>query len=459
MKRSARVGIVVMLSLWLTTPTASPAQTFKTLANFDDSNGAYPTYVVQANAGKLWGTTPGKGPTYCGTAFEMSLTGVLKTALNFSCNPNYPDGNEPQGLIQGTDGNFYGVTFSGGSNQEGTVFKLTPAGVLTTLVSFNGTNGSGPVGTLAEGTDGNFYGATYGGGDQYSYGTVFKVTSTGSLTTLYQFDFTHGAQPYAGVIQATDGDFYGTTYSGGAWGVGTAYKITTQGKLTVIYSFGEHSSDPFFPVTPLAQGSDGNFYGTTPYGGNSSNYGAVFKLAASGAFTTLYAFSGPDGYFPGGPLVQATDGNFYGTTGYNTTGQGTVFKVSPSGTLTTLHVFDGADGESPIAVVQETDGEFYGTTNLGGTSNVGTAFSLDTGLEPFVKTSPNSGGTGTKVIVLGNKLSGTTSVAFNGVAATFKVVSSTEITTTVPTGATTGKVTVTTASGTLKSNVEFRVIK
>jgi uncharacterized repeat protein (TIGR03803 family) len=312
---------------------------------------------------------------------------------------------------------------------------------------------------LTEGTDGNFYGATYGGGDQYSYGTVFRVTSTGTLTTLYQFDFTHGAQPYAGVIQATNGSFYGTTYSGGAWGGGTVYKITSHGTLTVIYSFGEHAYDPDFPVTPLVQGKDGNFYGTTPYGGNSSNYGAVFKLTPSGAFTPLYAFSGPDGYSPGGPLVQATDGNFYGTTAYNTTGQGTVFKVSPGGALKTLHVFDGTDGEMPVAVVQDTDGEFYGTTNLGGTSNVGTAFSLDTGLGPFVTTSPTSGEAGTKVIILGNKMNGTTSVAFKDVTATFKVVSSSEITTTVPTGATTGTVTVTTPSGTLKSNVEFRVAK
>jgi uncharacterized repeat protein (TIGR03803 family)/parallel beta-helix repeat protein len=437
----------------------SPAQVFKTLINFDESDGAYPAYMVQARDGNLWGTTPGKGSTYCGTAFKMSLTGVLTTALKFGCNPDYPDGNEPQGLIQGTDGNFYGVTFFGGSNQEGSVFRLTPEGVLTTLVSFNGANGSEPVGVLTEGTDGNFYGATYGGGDQYSYGTVFKVAPTGKLTTLYQFDFTHGAQPYAGVIQATDGSFYGTAYRGGAWGQGTVYKITSQGTLTVVYSFGEHAYDPNSPVTPLLQGKDGNFYGTTPYGGNTNNYGAVFKLTPSGAFTTLYAFSGPDGYSAGGPLVQATDGNFYGTTAYNTTGQGTVFKITPSGTLTTLHIFDGTDGEMPVAILQDTNGEFYGTTNLGGSSNLGTAFNLDSGLGPFVKTNPTSGKVATEVVILGNNMNGATSVAFNGTAATFKVVSSTEITTTVPTGATTGTVTVTIPNGTLKSSLEFRVTR
>jgi uncharacterized repeat protein (TIGR03803 family) len=457
MRSSGLAGAAIVILLWLTTTIISSAQVLKTLVNFDDSNGAYPTYLAQADDGKLWGATPGKGPTFCGTAFNMSLTGDLATALNFSCGPNDTDGNEPQGLIQGTDGNFYGVTFSGGSNEEGTVFKLTPSGALTTLASFNGPNGSGPVGTLTEGTDGNFYGATYGGGDQYSDGTVFKISPAGTLTTLYEFDFAHGAQPYAGVIQATDGNFYGTTYSGGAYGQGTVYKITSQGTLSVVYSFGEYDNDPFFPVTPLAQGKDGNFYGTTPYGGNSSNSGAVFKLTPDGVFTTLYAFSGPDGYSPGGPMVQATDGNFYGTTAYNTTGQGTIFELTPSGALTTLHVFDGTDGAMPVAVMQDTNGEFYGTTNLGGTSSVGTIFSLDMGLGPFVAMLRASGKIGAHVAILGNTLSGTTSVAFNGTSAMFKVVSGTEITTTVPVGATTGTVTVTAPGGTLKSNVEFRV--
>jgi uncharacterized repeat protein (TIGR03803 family) len=457
MKRSTTFSVVVMLVLWLTTATALPAQTFKTLVNFDDSNGAYPNDIVEASDGKLWGTTSGQGPTYCGTGFRMSLTGVPTSTLNFSCSPDFPDGNNPQGLTQGTDGNFYGVTFFGGSNEEGSVFKLTPTGVLTTLVSFNGSNGSGPVGTLTEGRDGSFYGATYGGGDQYGYGTVFQVTSTGTLTTLYQFDFTHGAQPYAGVIQATDGNFYGTTYSGGAWGGGTIYKITSQGTLTVVYSLGEYAYDPNSPVTALVQGKDGSLYGTTPYGGNNNNYGAVFKFTPQGVFSTLYAFSGPDGYSPGGPLVQATDGNLYGTTACNTTGQGTIFKITSGGTLTTLHTFDGADGESPIALVQDTNGMFYGVTNLGGTSNLGTTFSLGTGLGPFAKTVPASGQTGSKVTILGNKMFGATSVAFNGTTATFTVVSSTEITTTVPPGATTGTVTVTTPTGELKSNVKFQV--
>jgi uncharacterized repeat protein (TIGR03803 family) len=150
----------VMLLLLSVAAVPSRAQTFTTLVNFDDLNGAYPYFMVQGKDGTLRGTTSGTGPTYCGTAFGVSPGGALST-VTMRCSINFPDGNDPQGLIQGTDGNFYGVTFFGGANEEGSVFKLTPKGVLSSLVSFDGSNGSGPVGTLTEGTDGNFYGATY----------------------------------------------------------------------------------------------------------------------------------------------------------------------------------------------------------------------------------------------------------------------------------------------------------
>jgi uncharacterized repeat protein (TIGR03803 family) len=250
--------------------------------NFDESNGAYPYFLVQGIDGTVRGTTSGKGLTYCGTAFSVTPSGAFGS-VTMNCSINFPDGNAPQGLIQGTDGNFYGVTFFGGDNELGSVYKLTPQGVLTTLVSFDGSNGNGPVGTLTEGTDGNFYGATYGGGSQIGWGTVFKVTPQGALTTLHRFDFTHGSQPYAGVIQAADGNYYGTTYSGGTAGGGTIYKITSEGKFKVVYNFGGHAFDPFSPVTALVQGNDGNLYGTTPYGGNSNNYGSIFKLTPAGS--------------------------------------------------------------------------------------------------------------------------------------------------------------------------------
>ncbi len=449
-----RIYRVLVLCVVATIP--SPAQTLKTLVNFNGSNGAFPDDIVQTTSGKLWGTTDGSGSTSCGTVFKTTLAGSLTTPLTFNCNDG-PDGDEPGELIQGIDGDFYGVTFFGGSGGGGTVFKLTPSGSLTVLYNFGGSNLPGPVG-IVQGSDGDFYGATYGGGSA-GYGTVFKITPRGTLTTLYDFDFTHGAQPYAGLIEAGDGNFYGTTYSGGAYGVGTVYKMTPQGALTVLYSFGEHAYDPDFPVTRLVQGKDGDFYGTTPYGGGTDNDGVVYKITLGGVFTTLYAFSGADGYSPGGPLVQATDGSFYGTASGGANGEGIIFKITANDVLTTVHTFDGSDGAGPFRLIQDTNGKFYGLTG-GGTSNEGTVFSLNTGLRQFVSFLPplSSGKVGSKVEILGQGFEGTSGVFFDGIAAGFKVVSDTYLIATVPEGATTGFVTVATPVGTLKSNKKFKVI-
>jgi uncharacterized repeat protein (TIGR03803 family) len=217
------------------------------------------------------------------------------------------------------------------------------------------------------------------------------------------------------------------------------------------------------------QAGNGNFYGTTPYGGANSA-GTVFEMTSAGKLTTLYSFCSqpncPDGYYPSASLVQATNGNFYGTTpagGTKTPCGGTVFEMTSAGKLTTGHYFDVSSGCNPDGgLVQATNGFLYGTTSYGGSSNncykrCGTVFSLDPGLRAFVETQPTSGKMGARVIILGNDLTGATSVSFNGTAATYTLFSGTEIKTTVPTGATTGAVEVTTPNGTLKSNVVFRV--
>src|SRR5262249_27868354 len=163
-----------------------------------------------------------------------------------------------QGLTLGTDGNYYGVTFSGGTKNGGTVFKLTSGGALSVLYNFtpNGTTGSAPVGTLALGSDGNFYGATYSS-------SLFKITPSGTLTTFYTFCLKYGcpdgSQPYSSPILGRDGNFYGTTCGGGAYAGGTVYKITPQGKLTTLYSLGESAGAPSCPTAPLVQGKDGSF--------------------------------------------------------------------------------------------------------------------------------------------------------------------------------------------------------
>jgi uncharacterized repeat protein (TIGR03803 family) len=441
-------------------------------------------------------------------------------------------------MVQGTDGNLYGETEFGGGNSScgsigcGIIFKMTPQGEVTTLYTFCSSSscadGSGPSGGLVLGTDGNFYGATSGGG-LHNFGTVFRITPAGKLTTLHAFDYTDGWEAQArGLIQAANGSFYGTTLYGGAYGQGTAFEITASGTFTTLHSF---YGDPGCPgcVAPngLTQGVDGNLYGTTSGGGVTDNCnadstsGTFFQLTPAGTLTTLAVFCRLTGYRPNATLVQAANGNFYSTTaaGGDSThiDQGTVYDMTPTGSITSLHSFcqqtGCADGKTPIGLALGTDGNFYGTTlqadadhrgmvfeitpagqittlhsftatngnfidgsepigpmllhtngtfygftDLGGKTGSGTMFSLATGLQPFVGTIPTSGAAGTNVIILGTNLIGATAVSFNGTAAKFKVVSASEITTSVPVGATSGTVKVTTSSGKkLKSRVLFQV--
>jgi uncharacterized repeat protein (TIGR03803 family) len=292
-------------------------------------------------------------------------------------------------------------------------------------------------------------------------GTVFQLTPTGTLTTLYNFcsppNCSDGSGP-GGLIHATNGKLYGTTVAGGAGKRGTVFKMTPQGTLKTVYSF--HGPDGSGPGG-LIQATDGNFYGTTSWGG-ANNAGTVFQLTPTGTLTTLYNFC-PQGYCPAGAgpggLIQATDGNLYGTTYWDGAGYGTVFQITPGGTLTVLYTFNYTEGFGGTPLVQATDGNFYGSTGENVNQGVdGMIFSLSMRLGPFVKTLPSSGKVGRVVVILGNNLTGATSVTFNGTPATFTVCSTgTSIKTTVPSGATTGKVQATTPNGTLTSNVDFRV--
>jgi uncharacterized repeat protein (TIGR03803 family) len=451
-----------MLLLVAATAVALPAQTFTTLHSFNYTDGAQPyASLIQATNGNLYGTTETAGANTKGTIFKITPSGTLTTLHSF----DGTDGAYPYaGLIQAADGNFYGTTEQGGASNDGTIFKFTPGGTLTTLHSFNGTDGLYPYAGLVRGANGNFYGTTYYGGAN-GYGTVFKITPNGTLTTLHSFNNEmDGEYPYGSLVQATNGKFYGTTSYGGASGYGTLFKITPSGTLTTLYNFcvQTNCADGANPYGGLVQATNGTLYGTTVYGGAHSN-GAVFKVTTSGTLTILYSFctqtNCTDGANPYAGLGQATNGNFYGTTGAGgTNNNGTVFKITSNGTLTTMHTFIGTDGSFPYTgLVQDTNGTFYGTTLQGGVSSEGTVFSLSVGLGPFVKTNPTSGMVGAAVTILGTSLTGSTSVAFNGAAATFAVVSASEITTTVPTGATTGTVQVVTPGGTLKSNVSFTV--
>jgi uncharacterized repeat protein (TIGR03803 family) len=481
--RTRAALMLTTLMLVVAASTAATAQTFKTLHSFDLTDGATPyAGLVQTTNGNLYGVTGNGGATCCGgfgTVFKITPRSKLTTLYSFCSDyPSCPDGAYPYGgLIQATNGSLYGTTAVGGGakNGAGTVFEIALSGKLTTLHSFNDTDGTNPNAPLVQATNGNLFGTTVGAGANDS-GTVFQMTTGGKLTTLYNFcsqsNCTDGAYPSA-LVQATNGDFYGITVEGGANDVGTVFKITPSGKLTTLHSF--DGTDGRNPEAGLTQATNGDLYGTTLYGGANynefcgANCGTVFKITPSGTPMVLYSFCSKvnskgyctDGRNPEAGLVEATNGDLYGTTpegGAND--YGTVFKITPSGTLTTLHSFDYTDGGFPQAVLaQDTNGTFYGTTSAGGTNgyNVGTVFSLSVGLGPFAETQPTSGKVGAAVNILGTSLTGATSVTFKGTAAVFKVVSASLITTTVPTGATTGTVEVTTPKGTLKSNVPFRV--
>jgi uncharacterized repeat protein (TIGR03803 family) len=402
----------------------------------------------------------------CGTVFKITPGGALTTLHNFSDDAG---GWGPMpGLVLATNGDFYGVNSNGGSLGSGVAFKITAGGTLTTLLSFNYGEGANPNSVLVQATSGNLYGTTVNGGTTPCYvdgcGSIFEMTPAGALTTLPKFDFTDGWDPQnALMVQATNGDLYGETAGGGSFscpspaiGCGTVFKITPGGGFTSLHSF--NGTDGSIPFGGLVQGSDGNFYGTTFVGGANAD-GTVFKITPGGRVTVLHSFDGTDGLNPNAGLVLATDGSFYGTTtagGAN--GDGTIFKITPGGTLTTLHNFDGTDGVYANSVMlQATNGTFYGTTYAGGTSGDGTVFSLSTGLGPFVTFLPAARPVGGVVEILGQGFTGATGVSFNGTAALFTVKSDTYLTATVPAGATTGSITVTEPGGTLTSNKIFRV--
>jgi uncharacterized repeat protein (TIGR03803 family) len=241
------------------------------------------------------------------------------------------------------------------------------------------------------------------------------------------------------------------------------FKVIPGGTLTTLYSFCSRSgcADGSYPAGALVQDINGDLYGTTEDGGASGD-GTVFKITLSGSLTTLHSFGGTDGSFPNVALAQGVNGSLYGTTAFGgTNNAGTVFEITTTGTLTTLYNFCSkagcADGSQPAGLVQDTNGIFYGTTSYGGTYGYGTVFSLSVGLGPFVIMEPTSGAVEAAVKILGTGLTGATSVTFNGTPAAFTVVSSAEITTTVPAGATTGKVEVVIPTRTLSSNVPFLV--
>jgi uncharacterized repeat protein (TIGR03803 family) len=494
MKVMAFAKTACTIALLCVATAIASAQTFTTLLSFDGTDGNGGNSFAQGLDGNLYGGGGGGG-----AFFKMTSAGKLTTLYTFCIFTQAicPNGSGPSDVILGADGNFYGVTTYGGSYTApdcnvantgcGTVFKITPTGKLTTLYTFctqsGCPDGETPTSALVPGTDGNFYGTTSYGGTNGGGGTVFKITPTGELTTLYSFNYPTSPDGYdlsSGVAFGTNANLFGAANFGGTYGEGTLFELTLAGNLTVLYDFDISKFLNGAHVNGFTLASNGSLYGTTAGSGSSAcpaGCGTILKVTEAGKVSRFYTFCSQtncaDGSAPFAPVIQATDGNLYGTTtedGCYFCFGGTLYQITLAGKLTTLYSFCSQsgcpDGKQPYApLMQATNGSFYGTTSAGGTSqncgtNVGcgTAFSLSMGLAPFVEANPNFGKAGALVNILGNNLTGTTSVTFNGTSAKFKVISGTYLKAQVPTGATTGPIQITTTSSTLNSNVAFQVL-
>jgi uncharacterized repeat protein (TIGR03803 family) len=386
------LALLPALTAW-----AAAAEGLTTLVSFGVTNGASPVAgVMLAADGNLYGTTRIGGTHNFGTIFRLTPAGALTSLASFDgTNGAYPRG----ALAQTTNGGvlLYGTTSSGGASNLGTIFRSSPSGLITSLLSFTGLNGANPQSGLTLASDGHFRGSTYYGGTNdwpLGYGTAFHLTTNGQLTTEFSFANDSGAGPYAGLIQGNDGQYYGTTQVGGANGFGTVFKLTTAGSLTTLVSF--NSTNGAFPFARLAWVAPDSLYGTT-YSGGLSNLGTVFRVATNGVLTSLVSFLGPNGARPYGGLVLAADGNLYGNSAEGGQhGLGTIYRLTTNGTLATLVSFAGSNGNFPQGeLVVDPAGQLYGTTASGGDTGNGTVFrfSLSSPAAPAFEAITQSGNT------------------------------------------------------------------
>jgi len=457
--RKIRMCVLSMLVFAVLVVMPATPQTVNVVANFSGVGAASNPQVVtptQGRNGALYGTALGKSVS-SGALFQVSNAGTLSFPYLFnSTTGGQPDG----GVILATDGNLYGTASTGGAAGMGVLYRISPNGTYTVLHDFlGGSDGANPVYAPIEASDGNIQGITTGFPNPTA--TLYKYTrSTAIFATIYVFDQTTGEYPTS-LIQASNGNLYGTI-SGGI--CGEIFEMTTSGSLVWSYDFTctiGNESGGSAPVQIL-QARDGNFYGATLRGGSSLGYGVIFRLDQQGNVSVVYTFPN-SGQYGAGPvgLTEGSDGNLYGAT--ESLGKykgGTLFELTKSGSITLIYNLNSKAGNNPLAPPkQRTDGLLYGTTETGGRFNAGVVYRIDMGLSPFATFVVPAGEVGQNSQILGQGLTGTTSVTFNGVAATgFKVVSDTYMTAVVPTGATTGPVVVTTPSGKLTSNVSFRVV-
>jgi uncharacterized repeat protein (TIGR03803 family) len=432
-----------------------PAQTYTVLHNFNETDGCctlYPGILAQGRDGNIYGTTLNGGTHLYGNVFKMTPAGTLTSIYSF----DFTHGAYPQGGISlAQDGNFYGTTYQGGANSRGTIFKITSAGVQTVLYSFsNTTDGAYPKTPPVQAADGNLYGTTGNG----TIAVLYKITTAGTFTALA----TLVSQSYSPLLLGIDGNLYGTTLYGGTYNGGTVFQFSPATKVVkTIFSF--HTE--YSPTGPLMQGVDGALYGTTSTGGTGDG-GCVYRITTGGVYKVLHNFTvsgSTDGRTPYVGVIQGSDKFLYGVAEADGPGGlGTLFKVSTTGTgFAVVHSFATATGDTPqAALLAHTNGKIYGLTSHGGThTSDGVVYSLATGLKPFVNPvvlhSAKVGGT---VEMLGQGFTTATGVSFGAGTGTFTAVSNTYMTAKPIAGALTGQITVQEPSGNLLTPLKVKII-
>ncbi|HEX5323605.1 MAG TPA: choice-of-anchor tandem repeat GloVer-containing protein, partial [Capsulimonadaceae bacterium] len=371
-------------------PAMATGPALTTIHTFATTDGLGPlSSLIQGSDGLLYSTTEAQGSNGFGNIFKLDNTGNnFSEVFSF----DLTDGSFISGgVIEGSDGNLYGMTQAGGANGDGTIYKVATDGSgYVDLHDFgsSATDGINPTSSLVQGSDGFLYGTTFGGG-AFGHGAIFKIApGGGAITYLHSFGDNDLQIPECALVEASNGSLYGTT-DGGGDGVGGIFRINLDGSgYTVLHVFGPSSADAANSFSGLIDGGDGFLYGVTA-GGGPSSAGDVFKIALDGAnYQDLHFLAGgaADGSFPDGPLMLGNDGNLYGTAIHSgPNGDGAIFMISRDGTAyNVLHFFDGTDGAVPQGgLLQGTDGGLYGTTFTGaGAATDGTVFSLDNGLHP-----------------------------------------------------------------------------
>jgi uncharacterized repeat protein (TIGR03803 family) len=461
--------VLFMLVLTLTVaPLPASAQIFGVLFDADRTTGTNTQdfKFTQGPDGNLYltayqgGIVNGTCLFGCGQILAMTPGGSVTQihAFNIAAEGSAPRG----GMTPGVDGNFYGVLSGGGANGFGSIFKMTLSGTVTILHAFASTEGNALYPPI-QATDGNFYGSTLNSGFN---GVLYQITPTGKFKILHTFNRNAEGDGGSPLVQGTDGKLY-TVAAEGALSGGTVLQFTTKGKVKVLHNFAFDRSEGYGIFTPV-QAADGNFYGVCNQGGAQSS-GTIWKISPKGSFKLLYSLNGTtDGQYPGNRLSLGTDGKLYGSTQYQGVngGQGTggtLFQVTNSGQYTVLFSFTGGNsntGNFPNTVLAEdTDGIFYGVTAYaGGPDSDGTFYFLDNALAPFALLQARSGNVGAQIGILGQGFTSSSVVKFGGTPTSTVTTSPTFITASVPFGALTGAVTVTTGSTMLTSSFGFSVL-